>query len=171
MFWRRKGSSDSQVPPAQHPGDAVPEAETRGAAPPPERVRVARSPRAALEPERVRAPRSSSAKHPMVVAGSAFFTILVVLALGIGGAVLVGKEMLGRPGPLTQDKVVNIPTSMHRDPTRPGCGQSRSCSIGPCRSLRESGRKRRASLQDRLRQRHYRPALPTAPAGCAGAAR
>jgi UPF0755 protein len=93
----------------------VPEAETRGAAPPPERVRVARSPRAALEPERVRAPRSSSAKHPMVVAGSAFFTILVVLALGIGGAVLVGKEMLGRPGPLTQDKVVNIPRFGIRD--------------------------------------------------------
>jgi len=121
MFWRRKRSSDSQVPPGQHPGDAMPEMEARGTpggspepAAKPARI-TPKSPRVALEPERVRAPRSSSAKHPMVVAGSAFFTILVVLAIGIGGAVLVGKEMLGRPGPLAQDKIVNIPRFGIRD--------------------------------------------------------
>ena len=50
-----------------------------------------RSPRAALEPERLPEPprRSSGARHPMVVAGNAVFTILVLLAVVGGGGVLI----------------------------------------------------------------------------------
>jgi UPF0755 protein len=70
-----------------------------------------RSPRAALEPERVTMPtrRSASARHPLVVAGNAVFTILIVLAVVIGGAVLIGKQRFDARGPLAEDKVVNIP--------------------------------------------------------------
>lgn len=72
-------------------------------------------PRAGLTPERVRPPRSASAKHPMVVAGNAVFSILVMLSLGVGGAVWIGKSKLEAPGPLTEDKVVNIPRAGVRD--------------------------------------------------------
>ena len=61
-----------------------------------------RSPRAALEPERVPVPtrRSASARHPLVVAGNAVFTILIVLAVVIGGALLIGKQRFEARGPL-----------------------------------------------------------------------
>jgi UPF0755 protein len=77
-----------------------------------EQKRIApRSPRAALEPERVPVPtrRSASARHPLVVIGSAFFTILcLLLIVGVGGLV-VGKQRFDARGPLTEDKTVNIP--------------------------------------------------------------
>jgi UPF0755 protein len=69
-----------------------------------------RSPRAALEPERVPMPirRSSGARHPLVVAGNAVFTILTLLFI-VGGAILfVGKQRFDARGPLAEDKVVNI---------------------------------------------------------------
>jgi UPF0755 protein len=70
-----------------------------------------RSPRVALEPERVPAPtrRSSRARHPLVVAGNAVFTILILIAIVGGGILLVGKQQFDARGPLTEDKVVNIP--------------------------------------------------------------
>jgi len=70
-----------------------------------------RSPRAALEPERVPMPtrRSSSARHPLVVAGNAVFTILILIAIVGGGILLVGKQSFEARGPLAQDKVINIP--------------------------------------------------------------
>jgi len=73
-----------------------------------------RSPRAALEPERVPVPtrRSASARHPLVVAGNAVFTILIVLAVVIGGALLIGKQRFETRGPLTEDKTVNIPRGL-----------------------------------------------------------
>jgi peptidoglycan lytic transglycosylase G len=69
-----------------------------------------RSPRAALEPERVPAPtrRSSGARHPLVVAGNAVFTILILIAIVGGGILLVGKQRFDARGPLAEDKVVNI---------------------------------------------------------------
>jgi UPF0755 protein len=71
-----------------------------------------RSPRAALEPEKVPAPRRASARvrHPMVVFGNAIFTLLVLVAVAVGGGLFVGKQKFDAPGPLTEDKIVNIPS-------------------------------------------------------------
>src|SRR5262252_8788189 len=73
-----------------------------------------RSPRAALEPERVPAPtrRSSGARHPLVVAGNAVFTILILIAIVGGGILLVGKQRFDARGPLAEDKVVSIPKGL-----------------------------------------------------------
>ncbi|HVG52637.1 MAG TPA: endolytic transglycosylase MltG [Xanthobacteraceae bacterium] len=78
---------------------------------------IPRSPRAALEPERLPEPpkRSAGARHPMVVAGNAVFTILVLLALVGGGAVFYGRQQLDAKGPLAADKIVNIPRAGVRD--------------------------------------------------------
>jgi UPF0755 protein len=70
-----------------------------------------RSPRAALEPERVPMPTkwSKSARHPLVIAGNAVFTVLILVAIIIAGGFAVGKHRFEEPGPLAEDKVVNIP--------------------------------------------------------------
>src|SRR3954469_3678366 len=70
-----------------------------------------RSPRAALEPEQVPPPpkRSARARNPFVVAGNAIITILLVAMIGAGGAYVYGRQALEAPGPLQDDKVVNIP--------------------------------------------------------------
>ena len=73
-----------------------------------------RSPRAALEPDRVPVPprRSAGARHPLVVAGNAVFTILILIAI-VGGALLfVAKQQYDAGGPLAEDKVVNIPRGL-----------------------------------------------------------
>ena len=62
-----------------------------------------KSPRAALEPERVAMPtrRSKRAKHPIVIAGNAIFTIILLIALGVGGVVFWSASSDSmRPGPL-----------------------------------------------------------------------
>jgi len=71
-----------------------------------------RSPRAALEPEQVPPPpkRSDRARNPFVVAGNAVITIVLVLMVGGGGAYIYGKQKIEAPGPLQEDKIVNIPT-------------------------------------------------------------
>jgi UPF0755 protein len=70
-----------------------------------------RSPRAALEPEQVPPPpkRSERARNPFVVVGNAIITLLIILMIGAGGAYYYGRQMLETPGPLQEDKVVNIP--------------------------------------------------------------
>jgi UPF0755 protein len=70
-----------------------------------------RSPRAALEPEQVPPPpkRSERARNPFVVFGNAVITIVLILMLGAGGVYVYGKQKLEAPGPLQEDKVVNIP--------------------------------------------------------------
>src|SRR5450756_2722993 len=70
-----------------------------------------RSPRAALEPEQVPPPpkRSDRARNPFVVVGNAVITIILVLMIGAGGAYFYGKQKLEAPGPLQEDKIVNIP--------------------------------------------------------------
>src|ERR1700722_14897387 len=73
-----------------------------------------RSPRAALEPERVPMPTkwSKSARHPLVIAGNAVFTVLILVAI-VGGVIFaVAKHRYEAPGPLEADKVVNIPPRM-----------------------------------------------------------
>src|SRR6266700_2140466 len=70
-----------------------------------------RSPRAALEPEQVPPPpkRSERARNPFVVIGNAIITILIILMIGAGTAYYYGRQILETPGPLKEDKVVNIP--------------------------------------------------------------
>ena len=70
-----------------------------------------RSPRARLEPERVPPPArpSKRARHPIVVIGNAVFTTIIILAIVLGGALAIGKQRFEAPGPLEQEKVVNIP--------------------------------------------------------------
>jgi UPF0755 protein len=91
---------------------------SHGAAPgshaPSEKRLSLRSPRAALEPERVPEPYRPSrrARHPLVVAGSAVFTILFLAVIGAGFAVAFGKQQLDATGPLEQSRVVNIPRSV-----------------------------------------------------------
>src|SRR5215813_8505987 len=72
---------------------------------------VPRSPRAALEPERVPVPArwSRSVRHPLVIAGNAVFTVLILIALTGGTLFLVAKQRFEAPGPLEQEKIVNIP--------------------------------------------------------------
>jgi len=71
-----------------------------------------KSPRAALEPEQLPPPpkRSARARNPFVVAGNAIITILLVGMLGVGGLYVYGKQKIEAPGPLQEDKVVNIPS-------------------------------------------------------------
>jgi UPF0755 protein len=71
-----------------------------------------RSPRAALEPEKVPPPprRSARARNPFVVFGNAVFTIILVLMVAVGGGYIYGKQKIEAPGPLQEDKVVNIPS-------------------------------------------------------------
>src|ERR1700750_2194239 len=70
-----------------------------------------RSPRAALEPEQVPPPPRGSerARNPFVVVGNAIITILLIAMLGAGAAYYYGKQMLEAPGPLQDEKIVNIP--------------------------------------------------------------
>jgi UPF0755 protein len=70
-----------------------------------------RSPRAALEPEQVPVPArwSESVRHPLVMAGNAVFTALILLALAGGILFVVAKQRYEAPGPLEQDRIVNIP--------------------------------------------------------------
>jgi UPF0755 protein len=70
-----------------------------------------RSPRAALEPDRMPEPKrhSKRARHPIVVAGSALFTLVLLAAFAVGLALTFGKQRFEAPGPLAQEKMVNIP--------------------------------------------------------------
>ena len=70
-----------------------------------------RSPRAALEPERVQMPtrRSERVRHPLVMAGNAVFTGLILIAIAGGILFAVAKQRFEAPGPLEKEKIVNIP--------------------------------------------------------------
>jgi UPF0755 protein len=76
----------------------------------PKRV-VPRSPRTAIEPDKVELPsrRSATARHPLVVIGNAIISIFVLLAVLAGVVLFVGAQRFEAPGPLPQDRVVNIP--------------------------------------------------------------
>jgi UPF0755 protein len=73
-----------------------------------------RSPRAALEPEQVPMParHSRRARHPLVIAGNAVITLLLLVAIVVGGGYALGKQRFEAPGPLAQDKIVNIPRGL-----------------------------------------------------------
>jgi UPF0755 protein len=73
-----------------------------------------RSPRAALEPERIPAPKRHSrrVRHPIVVIGNAIFTALIVVSIAVAAALFIGKQRFEAPGPLAEDKLVNIPRGL-----------------------------------------------------------
>jgi UPF0755 protein len=75
-----------------------------------------RSPRAALEPESVPVPmrpvRSKRVRHPLVIAGNAVFTLLVLIAIVSGFIFVIAKQRFEAAGPLTRDKIVNIPRGL-----------------------------------------------------------
>lgn len=70
-----------------------------------------RSPRAALEPQQMPKPpkRSDHARNPFVVFGNAVITLLLIATLGAGVLYVYGRDVLSKPGPLTEEKTVNIP--------------------------------------------------------------
>src|SRR6185437_1598698 len=70
-----------------------------------------RSPRAALEAEQVPPPpkRSARVRSPWVIAGNAIITIVLIGMLGVGGIYIYGKQKIEAPGPLQEEKIVNIP--------------------------------------------------------------
>ena len=82
--------------------------------PPAGKPPLPRSPRAALEPESVPLPsrHSRRVRHPIIVVGNAIFTALVVISIAIGAGLFIGKHRFETPGPLAEDKVVNIPRGL-----------------------------------------------------------
>jgi UPF0755 protein len=71
-----------------------------------------RSPRTALEPDTVEMPpsrRSKRARHPFVVIGNAIITLFVLTAFVAAIGLVFGKQRFDAPGPLAEDRVVNIP--------------------------------------------------------------
>src|SRR5579883_2223012 len=70
-----------------------------------------RSPRAALEPEQVPPPprRSERARNPFIVVGNAIITIVLFAMIGAGSVYYYGRQVLEAPGPLVEEKIVNIP--------------------------------------------------------------
>ena len=56
--------------------------------------------------------RSKRARHPLVIAGSAFFTFLVIVVIALGATLYLGRERFDARGPLPEDKVVNIPRGL-----------------------------------------------------------
>src|SRR5882757_261356 len=80
-----------------------------------ESKRVApRSPRAALEPEYMPEPTRPSrrARHPLVIAGNAIFTIIIVVAIAVGVVYSFGKQKFDAAGPLDRERIVNIPRGL-----------------------------------------------------------
>ena len=73
-----------------------------------------RSPRAALEPEYMPEPKRPSrrARHPLIIAGNAIFSIILIIAVAGGVAWSYGKHKFETPGPLDREKVVNIPRGL-----------------------------------------------------------
>jgi UPF0755 protein len=73
-----------------------------------------RSPRAALEPEYMPEPKRPSrrARHPLIIAGNAIFSIILVIAIAGGLAWSYGRHKFETPGPLDTEKIVNIPKGL-----------------------------------------------------------
>jgi len=73
-----------------------------------------RSPRAALEPEYMPEPKRPSrrARHPLIIAGNAIFSIILIVAIAGGLAWSYGKHKFEVQGPLDREKIVNIPKGL-----------------------------------------------------------
>lgn len=99
-----------QVRPDETSGSAPPVAAEPRPAAEPSRI-TPRSARARLEPQAVPQPRRASkrVRHPLIIAGNAVFTAIILIALGVGFTLAIGKQRFDAPGPLQEDKIVNIP--------------------------------------------------------------
>jgi UPF0755 protein len=53
--------------------------------------------------------RSERVRHPLVIAGNAVFTVLILIAIVGGILFVVAKQRFEAPGPLEKEKIVNIP--------------------------------------------------------------
>jgi UPF0755 protein len=96
---------------SRQPGAAAgPAASTDSARSGPKRF-APRSARTAIEPDRVDLParRSKSVRHPLVIIGNAVISIFLLAAVLAGIALFLGTERFNAPGPLPEDRVVNIP--------------------------------------------------------------
>ena len=113
------GSQSSGQPPQRVQSSSAPVSRAAVARPasaaessgPGDAKRIPRSPRAAIEPDTVDLParRSASVRHPLVIIGNAIISAFVLLAVVTGVALVIGKQRFAAPGPLPQDRVVNIP--------------------------------------------------------------
>src|ERR1700758_1314000 len=70
-----------------------------------------RSPRAAREPEQVPPPprRSERSRNPFVIVGNAIIPFVLIMMIATGVVYYYGKQTIEAPGPLQEDKIVNIP--------------------------------------------------------------
>ena len=59
--------------------------------------------------------RSRRSRHPIIIAGNALLTIIFLLAVAGGVGFVIGKQRFDLAGPLTEDKVVNVPRGGIRD--------------------------------------------------------
>ena len=55
---------------------------------------------------------SRRARHPLVIAGNAIFSIILIVAVAGGVAWSYGKHKFETPGPLDREKIVNIPRGL-----------------------------------------------------------
>ena len=55
---------------------------------------------------------SRRARHPLIIAGNAIFSIILILAIAGGVAWSYGKHKFEAPGPLDREKLVNIPKGL-----------------------------------------------------------
>ncbi len=109
---RNEPSPDADAPvlvarqPNNKAGVAAPPIDSKGS----KRI-TPRSPRTALEPDTVEMPtrRSKSVRHPFVIVGNAIISIFVLIAIAGAVALVIGKQRFEAPGPLSEDRVVNIP--------------------------------------------------------------
>ena len=53
--------------------------------------------------------RSKRARHPFIVIGNAILSLFVLVAIAAAVALVAGKQRFDAPGPLAEDRVVNIP--------------------------------------------------------------
>jgi UPF0755 protein len=76
-----------------------------------------RSPRAALQPDNVPLPTryGKRPRNPFLIASNVFLTVVFLAAVGLGVAFAIGKQRFELPGPLAEDRVVNIPRGGIRD--------------------------------------------------------
>jgi UPF0755 protein len=54
-------------------------------------------------------------RHPLVIAGNAVITFLILLAIGAGILLFVGKQRFEAPGPLVSERIVNVQRGGIRD--------------------------------------------------------
>jgi UPF0755 protein len=55
---------------------------------------------------------SRRARHPLIIAGNAIFSIILIVAIAGGLAWSYGKHKFETPGPLDREKIVNIPKGL-----------------------------------------------------------